>query len=139
MRFSIGFGRPLWRWQRLQPGIGLPTEFTVCAIPLGGFIKMLDARDQQIDSAELPSAFSSQPLGAKAIIVAAGPVANLLLTFCIYAGLQWLGGLQTLPVISTPTSFIVFTHYSPLTSHVYCLTSNLSRLTSHVSRLTSNV
>ena len=102
VRFSIGFGRPLWRWQRLQPGIGLPTEFTVCAIPLGGFIKMLDARDQQIDSAELPFAFSSQPLRAKAIIVAAGPVANLVLTFCIYACLQWLGGLQALPVIATP-------------------------------------
>jgi regulator of sigma E protease len=103
LRFSIGFGRPIWRWQRVQPGLGLPTEFTICAIPLGGFIKMLDERDQEVALSEIPSAFNRQTLFARACIVVAGPLANLLLTLFLYAFVNWLGSLQVAAIIGTPT------------------------------------
>ncbi len=103
LRFSLGFGRPLLRWKRNQPGLGSPTEFTVCAIPLGGYIKMLDEREHAVDQSELLYAFNRQRLVARTLIVAAGPVANLLLSLLLLAGLHWLGSLQTAAIISTPT------------------------------------
>ena len=102
LRFSIGFGRPICRWQRVQPGVGLPTEFTICAVPLGGFIKMLDERDQDVALAETPSAFNRQTLFARACIVVAGPMANLLLTLFLYAFVHWVGSQQAAAIISTP-------------------------------------
>ncbi len=102
LRFSIGFGKPILRWQRVQPGLGLPTEFTICAVPLGGFIKMLDERDQEVAFEEAQTAFNRQPLFARACIVVAGPMANLLLTLFLYAFVHWVGSLQAVAVIGTP-------------------------------------
>jgi len=102
LRFSIGFGRPIWTWQHVQHGLGLPTEFTVCAIPLGGFIKMLDERDQEVALGEAPSAFNRQTLFARACIVLAGPLANLLLTLFLYAFVHWMGSQQLAAIIGTP-------------------------------------
>jgi regulator of sigma E protease len=102
LRFSIGFGRPIWRWQRVQPGLGLPTEFTICAVPLGGFIKMLDERDQEVTLGDAPSAFNRQTLFARACIVVAGPMANLLLTLFLYAFIHWVGSQQAAAIIGTP-------------------------------------
>jgi regulator of sigma E protease len=102
LRFSIGFGRPIWRWQRVQPGLGLPTEFTICAVPLGGFIKMLDERDQEVTLGDAPSAFNRQTLFARACIVVAGPLANLLLTLFLYAFIHWVGSQQAAAIIGTP-------------------------------------
>lgn len=80
-RFSIGFGRALWK-RRAADG----TEYQVAAIPLGGYVKMLDEREGEVAEADLPRAFNRQRLGARFAIVAAGPVFNLLL--CL--GLLWL-------------------------------------------------
>ena len=102
LRFSIGFGRPIFKWQRVQPGLGLPTEFTICAVPLGGFIKMLDERDQEVALGETPSAFNRQTLFARACIVGAGPLANLLLTLFLYAFIHWVGSEQAAAIIGTP-------------------------------------
>lgn len=102
LRFSIGFGRPIWSWQHVQPGLGLPTEFTICAIPLGGFIKMLDERDQDVAQGESTSAFNRQTLFARACIVTAGPLANLLLTLFLYAFIHWMGSQQLAAIIGTP-------------------------------------
>ena len=102
LRFSIGFGRPIWRWQRVQPGLRLPTEFTICAVPLGGFIKMLDERDQEVTLGDAPSAFNRQTLFARACIVVAGPLANLLLTLFLYAFIHWVGSQQAAAIIGTP-------------------------------------
>ena len=102
LRFSIGFGRPIWRWQRIQPGVELPTEFTICAIPLGGFIKMLDERDQAVALGEAPSAFNRQTLFARTCIVIAGPLANLVLTLFLYAFVHWMGSQQLAAIIGTP-------------------------------------
>jgi regulator of sigma E protease len=102
LRFSIGFGKPLLRWTRLQPGLNLPTEFTVCALPLGGFIKMLDERDQDVTASETQNAFNRQSLWARSCIVAAGPLANLILTLFLYAFIQWMGSQQAAAIIATP-------------------------------------
>ena len=102
LRFSIGFGRPLWRWHRTQAGIELPTEFVVCAIPLGGYIKMLDEREQTVAGGEAHMAFNRKPLSVRAWIVFAGPLANILLTFVLYFFLQCMGSQQSLAVLGTP-------------------------------------
>ena len=104
LRFSIGFGKPLLRWTRPQPGLNLPTEFTVCALPLGGFIKMLDERDQEVTPSETQNAFNRQSLWARSCIVAAGPLANLLLTLFLYALVQWVGTQQAAAIIATPAT-----------------------------------
>lgn len=79
IRFSIGFGKVLWRYQK-DPQ---QTEFTICAIPLGGFVKMVDEREDAVAEADLPFAFNRQSLIVRAAIVAAGPVFNLLLALVL--------------------------------------------------------
>ena len=85
LRFSVGFGRPLVRWQRGD------TEFVVSALPLGGYVKMLDEREGPVDPRERDRAFNNKPLRHRAAIVAAGPAANLLLAIVLYAGSNWIG------------------------------------------------
>lgn len=80
-RFSVGFGRALWK-RRAADG----TEYQVAVVPLGGYVKMLDEREGEVAPADLPRAFNRQRLGARIAIVAAGPVFNLIL--CL--GLLWL-------------------------------------------------
>jgi regulator of sigma E protease len=81
LRFSVGFGRPLWK-RTGRDGV----EYVVAAIPLGGYVKMLDERESEVSPAELPRAFNRQPLARRMAIVAAGPIANLVL--CV--ALLWL-------------------------------------------------
>ncbi len=80
LRFSIGFGRPLLRWQRGPD----QTEFRVAAIPLGGYVKMLDEREGEVAAEEVHRAFNRQRVGVRAAIVAAGPLANLVLALVVY-------------------------------------------------------
>ena len=91
LRFSIGFGRPLARWVRGADR----TEWVVAALPLGGYVRMLDERDpecQPIAAADLPRAFNRQSVGKRIAIVAAGPIANLLLAVVLFAG-TFLAGI----------------------------------------------
>jgi regulator of sigma E protease len=69
---------------------------------LGGFIKMLDERDQEVTLGDAPSAFNRQTLFARACIVVAGPLANLLLTLFLYAFIHWVGSQQAAAIIGTP-------------------------------------
>jgi regulator of sigma E protease len=79
LRFSIGFGRPLW-----QRTFGADaTELVVAAVPLGGYVKMLDEREGEVATADLPRAFNRQPLRTRFAVVAAGPLFNFL--FAIFA------------------------------------------------------
>ena len=87
LRFSVGFGKPLLRWQPK----GSPTEFVLSAFPLGGYVRMLDEREAPVPEQERHLAFNTQPLRARAAIVAAGPVANLLLAVVLYAAVNWIG------------------------------------------------
>ncbi|MGN7830664.1 RIP metalloprotease RseP [Pseudoxanthomonas sp. 22568] len=74
LRFSVGFGRPLWS-RRNRHG----TEFAIAAIPLGGYVKMLDEAEGDVSIAEQPQAFNRKPVLQRIAIVAAGPIANLVL------------------------------------------------------------
>jgi regulator of sigma E protease len=80
LRFSVGFGRPLVV-RRRGPD---QTEWAIAAIPLGGYVKMLDEREGDVPAAERSRAFNRQAVGARIFIVLAGPVANFLLAFLIY-------------------------------------------------------
>ncbi len=98
LRFSIGFGHTLWRWQPR----GSSTEFVLGAFPLGGYVRMLDEREGPVDPAERHLAFNTQPLRARALIVAAGPLANLLLAVLLYAAVNWSGVQMAAPVLGRP-------------------------------------
>jgi len=100
LRFSVGFGKPLLRWQRK----GSPTEFVLCALPLGGYVRMLDEREAPVDAAERHLAFNTQPLKSRAAIVAAGPAANLLLAVVLYAVVNWSGVDEPKPVLAAPVA-----------------------------------
>jgi regulator of sigma E protease len=78
LRFSIGFGPVLWS-RRGKQG----TEYAISALPLGGYVKMLDEREGPVDAADLPHAFNRQSLAKRSAIVFAGPLANFL--FAIFA------------------------------------------------------
>lgn len=96
LRFSIGFGAPLWR------RIGRDgTEYVVAAIPLGGYVKMLDEREGGVDPADLPYAFNRQPVGSRIAIVAAGPLANFLLAIVVFYLLFMAGVRGVAPVIGS--------------------------------------
>ncbi len=79
LRFSIGFGRPLWQ----RTGRVDDTEYVVAAIPLGGYVKMLDEREAPVDTGEQSRAFNRQSLAVRSAIVVAGPLFNFL--FAIFA------------------------------------------------------
>jgi len=74
LRFSVGFGKPLWS-RRDRHG----TEFAIAAIPLGGYVKMLDERETEVAPEEAASAFNRKTVWQRIAIVAAGPIANLIL------------------------------------------------------------
>ena len=80
LRFSIGFGKPLWR-REFGPD---RTEFVVAAIPLGGYVKMLDEREAEVAEADLPRAFNRQSLRKRSAIVVAGPMFNFLFALLAY-------------------------------------------------------
>ena len=98
LRFSIGFGVPILRWTSRSTG----AEFVLAALPFGGYVRMLDEREAPVDPAERHWAFNQQSLRNRALIVAAGPLANLLLAVCLYAAVGWLGTQQPKPVLATP-------------------------------------
>lgn len=100
LRFSVGFGKPILRWHRP----GKPTEFVLGALPLGGYVRMLDEREAPVDPAERHLAFNTQPLRSRAAIVAAGPLANLLLATLIYSVINWVGIEEPQPVLSAPAA-----------------------------------
>jgi regulator of sigma E protease len=98
LRFSVGFGRTLWRRQRGD------TEFVVAALPLGGYVKMLDEREEAVPPGELDQAFNRKPLRQRAAIVAAGPAANLILAALLYAAQNWIGVEEPKAVLSAPVA-----------------------------------
>jgi hypothetical protein len=103
LRFSVGFGRVLWRRQRGPDG----TEFVLCALPLGGYVRMLDEREAPVAPDERDRAFNRQSLARRTAIVAAGPAANLLLAVLLFALVQWIGVPSPKAVLSAPGQQLV--------------------------------
>lgn len=100
LKFSIGFGKPLYTW-RLK---NKPTEFAIGMLPLGGYVKMLDEREAPVDPVERHLAFNTQPLKSRAAVVAAGPMANLLLAVLLYAVVNWSGLQEPKAVLASPVA-----------------------------------
>lgn len=94
LRFSIGFGKPLWR------KIGRDgTEYAIAAIPLGGYVKMLDEREDDVAPAERAFAFNNKPIGQRMAIVAAGPAANLLFALLAFWAMYLVGKQDYAPIV----------------------------------------
>lgn len=98
LRFSVGMGRVIWsrRFGRDQ------TEWAISILPLGGYVKMLDAREQsmeEISEADLQREFTRQSVWRRIAIVAAGPIANFLLAIALFAGLYMHGVPEPVPVL----------------------------------------
>lgn len=100
LRFSVGFGKTVFKWQPK----GSDTEFVIGLLPLGGFVKMLDEREAPVDASEKHLAFNTQPLVKRAAIVAAGPVANLLLAIALYSIVNWSGVEEPKAILASPSS-----------------------------------
>ena len=100
LKFSIGFGKPIYTW-RLK---NKETEFAIGMLPLGGYVKMLDEREAPVDPAERHLAFNTQPLKSRAAVVAAGPLANLLLAVLLYSVVNWSGFQEPKAVLANPVA-----------------------------------
>ncbi len=83
LRFSVGFGRPLLKWTRTTVE-GDEIEYVVAAIPLGGYVKMLDEREGDVDDADKSRAFNNQSIAKRIAIVFAGPAFNFILAIFLY-------------------------------------------------------
>jgi len=100
LRFSVGFGKPLWR----KPLGADRTEWAVAAFPLGGYVKMLDEREGAVAREELPRAFNRQSVWRRFAIVVAGPAANFVLAVAVYWGLFVHGVPGVVPLIAEPAA-----------------------------------
>lgn len=100
LRFSVGFGRVLWRRQAHPDA----TEFVVCMLPLGGYVRMLDEREEAVPPHLLGQAFNRKALWQRAAIVVAGPLANLLLAVGLYAAAHWIGLDEPKALIGPPAA-----------------------------------
>ena len=100
LRISVGFGKPLKTWVRGAD----KTEWVIAAIPLGGYVKMLDEREAPVAPEELSRAFNRQNVWRRIAIVLAGPVSNLLLAIALYWGLFMHGVPGVRPVVGAPVA-----------------------------------
>ncbi|MBI1397875.1 MAG: RIP metalloprotease RseP [Betaproteobacteria bacterium] len=98
LRFSVGFGAPLWRRRLGRDG----TEWAIGAFPIGGYVKMLDEREGPVAHAELHRAFNRQNVWRRIAIVSAGPLANFLLAILLYWVLYAHGIPGVRPAVETP-------------------------------------
>lgn len=100
LRFSIGFGKVLWRHQATSNS----TEYVLSAIPLGGYVKMVDEREGEVKKEDLPFAFNQQSLLARTAIVAAGPIFNLVLAVVLFWSVLVIGETGIKPILGQPSA-----------------------------------
>jgi regulator of sigma E protease len=99
LKFSVGFGRSIFKWQPK----GSETEFVIGMLPLGGFVKMLDEREAPVEAGQKHLAFNNQSLWKRTAIVAAGPLANLILAVLLYSVVNWLGVQEPKAILASPS------------------------------------
>jgi site-2 protease. Metallo peptidase. MEROPS family M50B len=92
LRFSVGFGRPLFKRTGADG-----TEYVLAAIPLGGYVKMLDEREGPVEPAQLEGAFNRKPLWARNAIIVAGPAFNFMLAILAYWAVLLSGRSKSSP------------------------------------------
>ena len=95
LRFSVGFGKVLWSHQKNSDD----TEYVLSAIPLGGYVKMVDEREGEVKAEDLPFAFNRQSLWVRTAIVAAGPIFNLMLAIALFWWVLVLGETGLRPIL----------------------------------------
>lgn len=100
LRFSFGFGPVVWRHQRTPDS----TEFVVSALPLGGYVQMLGHGAEAVPDAQQGESFRHKPLWQRALIVAAGPIANLSLAVALYTVSFWVGTDEPQARLGTPVA-----------------------------------
>jgi regulator of sigma E protease len=108
LRFSVGFGRPLWS-RRNRAG----TEFAIAAIPLGGYVKMLDEREGDVPVQRQAHAFNRQVVWRRIAIVIAGPAANLLLCIALLWAMFIVGRQDYAPVVGQASGLAAQAGFQP--------------------------
>ena len=98
LRFSIGFGGPLW----MRKAGADQTEWVIAVLPLGGYVKMADERDGSAEPADKARAFNNKTVWQRIVIVLAGPAANFLLAALLYWGLFVSGSPGSTPYLAAP-------------------------------------
>jgi len=98
LRFSVGFGKALWT-RRDRHG----TDFVIAAIPLGGYVKMLDEREGDVDPADLDKAHNRKPVLQRMAIAAAGPLFNLVFAVVAFWAMLVIGKPAFQPIVAEPT------------------------------------
>jgi regulator of sigma E protease len=93
-RFSVGFGKALWK-RKSKTG----TEYVIAAIPLGGYVKLLDTRERKVDPKDFPEAFDKRPFYQKFMVLAAGPFFNFLLAFLAFWIVFVVGIVYVKPIV----------------------------------------
>jgi regulator of sigma E protease len=89
LRFSVGFGRPLLRWT----GGADQVEYVVAAVPLGGYVKLLDEREGPVAPDDLPRSFTHRPPWQRIAVLLAGPTFNILFAVLVLWGMLWANGM----------------------------------------------
>lgn len=98
LRFSVGFGQVLFsRWDKRG------TEFCICAIPLGGYVRLLDSRQDTVSAEEAHQDFSTQTVGARIAVFAAGPFINIAFAVIVFALYGLLGVTEIKPIVGIVT------------------------------------
>ena len=100
LRFSVGFGKPLLTWRRSKDSDRV--EYAIAAIPLGGYVKMLDEREGNVAEEELGRAFNRQPVWKRSLIVSAGPAFNFVLAIMLYWLVFVIGTTAQRPLLGQP-------------------------------------
>ena len=91
LRFSVGFGKPLYKRVGKAPDY---TEYVIAALPLGGYVRMLDERDGTVTPEDLPRAFASRPPWQRILVLLAGPAANILFAIFVLWAIFWVNGVN---------------------------------------------
>jgi len=98
LRFSVGFGKPLYSWYDKRG-----TEFAIAAIPLGGYVKMLDEREGEVSPEDAAQSYNRQTPGRRIAIASAGPLANFIFAIFAYWVLSVVGFVTVAPLVGEVT------------------------------------
>ncbi|MGO9803632.1 MAG: RIP metalloprotease RseP [Steroidobacteraceae bacterium] len=88
LRFSVGFGKPLLKWTARDG-----TEYVVAAVPLGGYVKLLDEREGPVAAEDLPRSFTRRPHWQRIAVLLAGPACNIVFAVLVLWGMFWVNGI----------------------------------------------
>jgi regulator of sigma E protease len=100
LRFSVGFGRPLWKYVAREGH-----EYWISPLPLGGYVKLLDEREGPVEPHDLPRSFTRRPPWQRIVVLLAGPAFNIGFAVLVTWGMLWVNGVtEVRPVIGDVTA-----------------------------------